>query len=101
MTLSSVAKIRESGVAAIVAKSFALIYGRNCINSALPAITCAEAVDAIQDGETIEIDMEAGEIRCGAGTFHFPPLPANVLAIMEAGGLISYTQQKLAEQKHT
>jgi 3-isopropylmalate/(R)-2-methylmalate dehydratase small subunit len=91
--------LKEAGVGAIVARSFARIYGRNCINSALPALTCPEAVDAIQDGEVIEIDMEVGQIQCAAGTFNFPPLPANVLAIVEAGGLINYTRLQLAAQR--
>lgn len=97
----AVSCIKEAGVGAIVAHSFARIYGRNCINSALPALTCPEAVEAIQDGEVIEIDMETGEIRCAAGTFHFPPLPANVLAIVEAGGLVNYTRQQLAARKQS
>jgi 3-isopropylmalate/(R)-2-methylmalate dehydratase small subunit len=91
----AVSCIKESGVAALVAKSFGRIYIRNCINSALPALTCAEAVDAIEDGETVEINLETGELRCAAGTYQFPPFPANVFAIMEAGGLINYTKQKL------
>jgi 3-isopropylmalate/(R)-2-methylmalate dehydratase small subunit len=91
--------LKEAGVGAIVARSFARIYGRNCINSALPALTCPEAVDAIRDGEVIEIDMETGQIQCAAGNFHFPPLPTNVLAIVEAGGLINYTRQQLATEK--
>ncbi len=88
--------LKEAGVGAIIAKSFARIYGRNCINNALLTITNTEAVDAIQNGEEIEIDVEAGEIRCAAGTFTFPPLPANVLNIIQAGGLIEYTRQQLS-----
>jgi len=91
--------LREAGLGAIVAKSFARIYGRNCINNALPALTCPEAVDAIENGEVIEINIKSGELHCAAGTFHFPPLPSNVLAIVEAGGLINYTRQKLAARK--
>ena len=91
--------LKEAGLAAIVARSFARIYARNCINSALPALTCPQAVDAIQHGEVIEIDLEAGEIRCAAGSFTFPPFPPNVLAIMQAGGLIPYTARKLQELK--
>ncbi len=91
--------LKEAEVGAIVACSFARIYGRNCINSALPALTCPEAVAAIQNGEVIEIDLEAGTIQCALGTFHFPPLPVNVLAIVEAGGLINYTRQQLAKKK--
>lgn len=91
--------LKESKVGAIIAKSFARIYSRNCINSALPAIASPEAVDAIRDGEVIEVDMEAGEIRCAAGTFKFAPLPPSVLGIFEAGGLVPYTAMKLAERK--
>jgi 3-isopropylmalate/(R)-2-methylmalate dehydratase small subunit len=93
--------LKESKVGAIVAKSFARIYSRNCINSALPAIASPEAVDAIQDGEVIEVDMEAGEIRCAAGAFKFAPLPPTVLGIFEAGGLVPYTAKRLAAMKET
>jgi len=50
----------------------------------------------IQDKEMVELDLAAGEIRCGAGTFRFPPLPEVVMGIFEAGGLIAYTRKKLA-----
>jgi 3-isopropylmalate/(R)-2-methylmalate dehydratase small subunit len=91
--------LKESKVGAIIAKSFARIYSRNCINMALPAITSPEAVDAIQPGEIVEVDMEAGEIRCAAGTFKFAPLPPSVLGIFQAGGLVPYTAKKLAAMK--
>jgi 3-isopropylmalate/(R)-2-methylmalate dehydratase small subunit len=87
--------LKESGVGAIVAKSFARIYYRNCLNAALPALICPEAVDAIQDGDKIEIDLEAGEIRGEAGPFPFAPIPATVMDIFEAGGLIEFTRQRL------
>ena len=87
--------LKQAQVGAIVAKSFARIYGRNCINNALPALTCPQAVEAIENGEVIEINMESGQIKCAAGIFNFPPLPTNVLAIVEAGGLIEYTRQQL------
>ncbi len=84
--------LRENGVSAIVAKSFGRIHYRNCLNDALPAITCAEAVDAIKDGEKIAIDLEAGEISCESGVFKFPSFPEKVMEIFEAGGLIEYTR---------
>ncbi|MBN1563774.1 MAG: 3-isopropylmalate dehydratase [Anaerolineae bacterium] len=90
--------LKQAGVGAIVAKSFARIYSRNCINGALPAIPCAGAVDAIQHGEVIEIDLAAGSLVCAAGIFTFPPFPPNVMTIIAAGGLIEYTRQKLAER---
>ena len=87
--------LKMAGVGAIIGKSFARIYYRNCINNALPAILSAEAVDAIVHGETVEVDLEAGEIRCAAGVFGFPPLPAMAMEMLDAGGLIPYTRRKL------
>ncbi|MBU4446209.1 MAG: 3-isopropylmalate dehydratase small subunit [Candidatus Marinimicrobia bacterium] len=84
-----------AGVGAVVAKTFARIFFRNCINFGLPALTSAEAVDALEHGESIEIDTEKGEIRCKAGVFSFPPLPEEVVGIFDAGGLIPYTKKQL------
>jgi 3-isopropylmalate/(R)-2-methylmalate dehydratase small subunit len=87
--------LSQAKVGAIIAKSFARIYYRNCLNNALPAIVLPEAVEAIENGETIEVDLAAGEVRCQAGTFTFPPLPDAVMDIFNAGGLIEYTRKKL------
>jgi 3-isopropylmalate/(R)-2-methylmalate dehydratase small subunit len=89
--------LSEAKLGAIIAKSFARIYYRNCLNNALPAIVCPEAVDAIQDGEEVQIDLEKGVITCGAGEFHFPPLPEAVMEIFNAGGLIEYTRNRLTD----
>ncbi len=91
--------LKAAGVGAIVAISFARIFYRNAINNALPAIICPEAVAAIQPGEEVEVDLEAGVIRCGAGEFTFPPLPASVLHIVRAGGLLPYVRSVLDSRK--
>ena len=91
--------LSEAKVGAIIAKSFARIYYRNCLNNALPAIVCPEAVDVIQDGETININLEEGKITCAAGEFNFPPLPEAVMEIFNAGGLIEYTKKRLATEE--
>jgi 3-isopropylmalate/(R)-2-methylmalate dehydratase small subunit len=82
-------------VGAIIARSFGRIYYRNCINNALPAITCPQAVDALEAGDEVEVDLQAGEVRCTKGTFTFPPLPEAVMGIFDAGGLIPYTRRRL------
>jgi 3-isopropylmalate/(R)-2-methylmalate dehydratase small subunit len=79
----------------VIARSFGRIFYRNCINNALPAITCPEAVDALEKGDEVEVDFKAGEIRSAKGTFTFPPLPEAVQGIFEAGGLIPYTRRQL------
>ncbi len=89
--------LSEAKLGAIIAKSFARIYYRNCLNNALPAIVCPEAVEAIENGEQVMIDLENGIISCGAGDFNFPPLPDAVIEIFDAGGLIPYTKKRMQE----
>ena len=91
--------LSEAKLGAILAKSFGRIYYRNCLNNALPAIVVPEAVEAIENGEVIEVDLAAGEVRCQAGIFTFPPLPEAVMEIFNAGGLIEYTRRKLEAGK--
>jgi 3-isopropylmalate/(R)-2-methylmalate dehydratase small subunit len=90
--------LKHSGVAAIIAKSFARIYFRNAVNNGLVPIACAPAVDAIQNGETIEIDLDAHLIRCAAGAFEFPALSPSLLTIIETGGLIPMLRRKLGTE---
>lgn len=87
--------LKYAGVGAIIAKSFSRIYFRNCINFGLPAITSPEAVEAIAAGGEVTVDTEAGEIRCEAGVFTFPPLPEEIVAIFQDGGLIPHTRKIL------
>ena len=91
--------LSEAKLGAIIARSFARIYYRNCLNNALPAIVCPEAVDAIENGENVTIDLEKGMVTCQAGEFGFPPLPEAVMEIFNAGGLIPYTKKRLLESK--
>ena len=87
--------LKESGLGAIIAESFARIYYRNCLNAALPALICPEFVHAIQDGEQVEIDLDKGEIRTSKGIYSFSPLPEVVREIFDAGGLIAHTKRRL------
>ncbi len=87
--------LEAAGVRGVVAKSFARIYFRNAINNGLVVVVCPEAVDAIEDGDTITVDLEKGVLTCPKGEFSFPALPEEVMGIVRAGGLIPYTRQRL------
>jgi 3-isopropylmalate/(R)-2-methylmalate dehydratase small subunit len=78
--------LKYSGVTAIVAKSFGRIYFRNAVNNGLVPIACAPAVGAIQNGETIEVDLDTHTIRCMAGTFEFPALSPSLLRSSKPAG---------------
>jgi len=90
--------LRAAGVQAVVAKSFARIYFRNAINLGLPVLQCEAAVDALVAGGEAEIDFSGGRIIANGKVFTFPPLPASVIGILEAGGLIEWTKKKLEKK---
>ena len=88
--------LKSAGVGAIIAVSFARIFYRNAINTGLPAIVCPEAVEAIEAGQEVCLDLTAGEIRCPAGTFTFPSFPPSVAQILADGGLIPHLRKALS-----
>jgi 3-isopropylmalate/(R)-2-methylmalate dehydratase small subunit len=90
--------LKAVGIQAVVAKSFARIFYRAAINQGLLLVECPEAVDAFESGDEIDIDIKGGTIRVSEGTFTFPRLPVEVLAIREAGGLLNWTTTQLEEE---
>lgn len=91
--------LKYAGVGAIIAKSFSRIFYRNAINQGLPALTVPQAVEKIQAGQTVTVDLAGGQILAAEGSFSFPPLPEFVMGIMEDGGLIPHVKRKLAENR--
>lgn len=83
------------GIQAVVAKSFARTFFRNAINTGLLAVTQAEAVDAMEDGQDAYVDLPAGQVVVGEKSFGFPPYPLSLVEILDAGGLIPYVAGKL------
>jgi len=86
------------GIGAVVGRSFARIFYRNCINLGLPAIACTEAVDAAADGSKISIDAEQGRVEVDGRSFDTPVLPPFVIDMIQGGGLVKYVQRRLAER---
>jgi 3-isopropylmalate/(R)-2-methylmalate dehydratase small subunit len=92
----AVLALKYAGVAAVIAESFARIYYRNCINSALPALALPEAARVLNSGDEAEVDLATGVIRTSKGEFAFAPFPPEVQAIIDAGGLIEYLRERFA-----
>jgi 3-isopropylmalate/(R)-2-methylmalate dehydratase small subunit len=91
----AVSCIKERGIAVIIAKSFARIYYRNCLNEGLPIIVCSDAVDAINMGDEIEVDFDNGVIKANGKEFKFPPYPEFVQGLINDGGLIPHVKKSL------
>jgi len=85
--------LRAMGVAAIVATSFGRQFFRNCINNGLAVIECD--LSAVEQGDEIEIDVGAGRIAVPARRISttVTALPAEVQAILAAGGLIAFLKK--------
>lgn len=83
--------IKASGIFCVIAESFARIFYRNAINTGLPIIESKEAVDAINDGDTVEVDLVTGVIKLPSKnlTFKIPPFPESIQKIISAGGLLN------------
>jgi 3-isopropylmalate/(R)-2-methylmalate dehydratase small subunit len=87
--------IRDAGIAAIVAKSFARIFFRNCINVGLAPVECPDA-DEIEEGMTVRIDVDGGrvEVLDTGASLEAVPLPDEIGAILKAGGLVPLLREQ-------
>jgi 3-isopropylmalate/(R)-2-methylmalate dehydratase small subunit len=90
--------MKASGIGAVVGRSFARIFFRNCINLGLPAIVCAEAVAAAADGSEIRIDAGKGRVEVDGRSYDTPVLPPFVIDMIRGGGLVNYVRRRLAER---
>ncbi|MCZ7584646.1 MAG: 3-isopropylmalate dehydratase small subunit [Deltaproteobacteria bacterium] len=90
--------IQGADVGCVVAASFARIFYRNAVNLGLPVIVCPEAVDAVEKGDDIDVDLEKGTVtipKTGA-TYTATPLPDFMANLLAEGGLVPYTKKRLA-----
>lgn len=90
--------IKAAGIDVVIAKSFARIFYRNSINTGLAIMECPEAVDAIKEGDTVQVDTDTGTItdKTTGETFHAQPFPPFIAEIIEKGGLVNRWKEKLA-----
>ena len=84
--------IKTSGVACVIAESFARIFYRNALNIGLPILECPAAARAISAGDEVSVDFETGEIadETTGRTFMAEPFPPFMLDLIAAGGLAAY-----------
>jgi 3-isopropylmalate dehydratase small subunit len=83
-----------AGIKAVICKSVNRIFYRSSVNQGLPIILVPEAVDAYKQGDSVDIDFEKGLISIGEKQFSFSPLPAKLMEIFMAKGLVNYVKNK-------
>ncbi len=82
--------IKESGIVAVLAKTFARIFFRNGFNVGLLLIEVD--TDKIADGDMLEIDIDKGVIRNVTKNIELKanPIPPFMQELLKEGGVVSY-----------
>lgn len=85
--------IKEAGIGAVVAKSFARIFYRNAINIGLPILECD--TDPINQGDTLQVSLEEGTVNINNSEekIETKPLPESMRKILRDGGMVKHLQK--------
>lgn len=77
------------GAQAVVADSFARIFFRNAVNLGLVPVICKGISKKVKEGQTLTVDLNAGEIRVKetGEVFKCEQLGDQAMKILEAGGI--------------
>ncbi len=81
----------------VIAWDFARIFLQNSINLGLKTIICP-GIEA-EEGDDLEVSATQVVHRRSGKSFAIVPLPQARQAIIDAGGLIPYTRQRLSQNK--
>ncbi|MGL5122764.1 MAG: 3-isopropylmalate dehydratase [Fusobacteriaceae bacterium] len=86
--------LKELGIKTIIAKSFARIFYRNCINLGILAIQCSES-EKIEMFDILEIDYLNGVIYNVNKKEEYicEKIPHHIMKLVEQDGLINYLKE--------
>ena len=93
--------MKRSGVAAVIARSYARIFYRNSINLGFHVFESDDACDAFSDGDRVLLDLVGHAISSldGATTAPLKEIPHHARKILDSGGLVPHLKGRLAETK--
>jgi len=85
--------IKMNGIQAVLAKSFARIFYRNCFNNGLSAIICD--TEKFSEGDEIELSLDKGEMinHTRKEIISFIPIPPVMKQILSDGGLVEHVKK--------
>jgi 3-isopropylmalate/(R)-2-methylmalate dehydratase small subunit len=91
----AVMALRELGIGFVVAKSFAGLFFRNCINLGLAPLVCTDAAK-IRAGDELHCDASAGTIENETQKEHYAcePIPSHLMAMLSDGGLLPHLMKR-------
>lgn len=79
--------IKEAGITAVLAKSFARIFYRNAFNIGLALIETD--TDKIKENDSVDIDLDKGSVRISAENLELKikPMPDFMQELLKEGGI--------------
>jgi len=88
--------LKYAGVKCVIAESFARIFFRNAINIGLPVIECKEISAAVDAGDELVVDFDAGTITnlSKRKSLQVVKLPPFIQEILSDGGLIENLRKR-------
>lgn len=89
----AVEALRRRKVGAIIALSFARIFYRNAINLGIPLFEAPQVIAAVQDGDSVALNLPNGELVLRDQVFELPQMPEFAQQIISAGGVVEYVRQ--------
>lgn len=89
--------IKASGISLVIAKCFARIFYRNAINIGLPILEHPALSDECSKNDIIEFDLTSGIVKniTTGKEYKCTKFPDEIQKLVNAGGLINYTREKL------
>ena len=84
--------MKASGVRCVIARSFARIFYRNCINLGLLALAQPELSDAANDDDVISIDLERRTATLDGAVTPLRGLHPFIVEAVAAGGFVEWSR---------
>lgn len=92
--------IKAAGIGCVIAKSFARIFLRNCINIGLPIVELPQT-DEFKEEDQVEVDFTNGKIvnHTRDKEYKIQAYPEFLREIIQQGGWLNYATEKLGKEK--
>ena len=97
----AVIALKEAGVSAVLAVSFARIFYRNAINLGLPVVVSPDASSILADGDRAMLDLSSGVVvkAGGAAKVRLESIPDMAREILDHGGLVPHVRARMKAGK--
>lgn len=82
--------LKHIGVAAVVAENFGRIFFRNSIAIGLPVLICPHVSEEVEQGDEIEVDLDAAQVTVLKNQKTLPGIPLNAMMLtsLKKGGIM-------------